>query len=210
MSDVERKLRALGIGRFQVMALLQAARYYVLSKDLNKAKSFGLNRAIFYAWAKYHGPHTYAWKRAKIEELIRRPTLDELRGKCPEGFVEVLGECIQVGPNGYYKIGGQEQTPRDFDVEILNKVKRIANPDKVWEIAIKYVSQFPDWVLRNPQRFYKLVYEPIRDRFFIDIARGVEPQPPKRIIERLRSIDRAYEEAKKKQKSLLDFTSKQS
>jgi len=38
------------IGRFQVMGLLQAARYYVLYGDLEKAKSFGINRAIFYAW----------------------------------------------------------------------------------------------------------------------------------------------------------------
>ncbi len=51
---ITRKVRARGkkpvkIGRFQVMALLQAARYYVLTGDINKAKSFGLNRAIFYA-----------------------------------------------------------------------------------------------------------------------------------------------------------------
>lgn len=29
------------------MGLLQAARYYLLTGDLEKAKSFGLNRAIF-------------------------------------------------------------------------------------------------------------------------------------------------------------------
>ena len=37
------------------MALLQAASYYLLKGDLNRAKSFGLNRAIFYAWAKGSG-----------------------------------------------------------------------------------------------------------------------------------------------------------
>jgi len=37
------------------MALLQAARYYLLTGDLEKAYSFGLNRAIFYAWAKRRG-----------------------------------------------------------------------------------------------------------------------------------------------------------
>ncbi len=40
------------IGRFQVMALLQAARAHVLGYPLDEAKSFGLNRAIFYAAAK--------------------------------------------------------------------------------------------------------------------------------------------------------------
>jgi len=37
------------LGRFQVMALLQAIRYYLLAGDLERAKSWGLNRAIFYA-----------------------------------------------------------------------------------------------------------------------------------------------------------------
>src|SRR5579883_2904365 len=40
------------VGRFQVMALLQAARAQVLGYPLDEAKSFGLNRAIFYAAAK--------------------------------------------------------------------------------------------------------------------------------------------------------------
>ena len=50
----EKKLTATKVGRFQVMGLLQAARYYLLTGDLQKAKSFGLNRAIFYAWAKHY------------------------------------------------------------------------------------------------------------------------------------------------------------
>ena len=40
------------VGRFQVMALLQAARAKVLGYPLDEAQSFGLNRAIFYAAAK--------------------------------------------------------------------------------------------------------------------------------------------------------------
>ena len=40
------------MGRFQVMATLQAARAYVLGLPVASAKSFGLNRAIFYAAAK--------------------------------------------------------------------------------------------------------------------------------------------------------------
>lgn len=42
----------MAVGRFQVMATLQAARGYVLGKDISTAKSFGLNRAIFYLAAK--------------------------------------------------------------------------------------------------------------------------------------------------------------
>ncbi len=42
----------MAVGRFQVMALLQAARAFVLGLPIESAKSFGLNRAIFYAAAK--------------------------------------------------------------------------------------------------------------------------------------------------------------
>ncbi|MEM2914657.1 MAG: hypothetical protein QXH91_04575, partial [Candidatus Bathyarchaeia archaeon] len=37
------------LGRFQVMGLLQAARYYLITGNMERAKSFGLNRAVFYA-----------------------------------------------------------------------------------------------------------------------------------------------------------------
>jgi len=51
-SEVRSADKARRIGRFQVMALLQAARYYVLTRDYEKALSFGLNGATSYAWAK--------------------------------------------------------------------------------------------------------------------------------------------------------------
>jgi len=61
----------VGLGRFQVMALLQAARYYKLHGDLEKAKSWGLNRAIFYAWAKHYGSRYRAFSLT-VDELLRR------------------------------------------------------------------------------------------------------------------------------------------
>jgi len=69
--DKIKLLKAMGIGRFQVMALLQAARHYIIHKDLKKAKSFGLNRAIFYAWAKHYGPRSRPWISLKIEEILK-------------------------------------------------------------------------------------------------------------------------------------------
>ncbi|MCD6195448.1 MAG: hypothetical protein J7J82_01515, partial [Staphylothermus sp.] len=75
------------------MALLQAARHYIFHKDLDKAKSFGLNRAIFYAWAKYYGPHKWPIRLMRVEEALRRQARGVSSVKCPEGYVEVLGEC---------------------------------------------------------------------------------------------------------------------
>jgi hypothetical protein len=54
------------VGRFQVMAILQAARAKVLGYSLNEAKSFGLNRAIFYAAAK-RGFKTF---RKNLQEFL--------------------------------------------------------------------------------------------------------------------------------------------
>jgi len=69
------------LGRFQVMGLLQAARYYLVTGNLERAKSFGLNRAVFYAWAKRYArdrlvqprkgagtPRSYAGDR-RMEQL---------------------------------------------------------------------------------------------------------------------------------------------
>ncbi len=192
MPRPEDLLKLAGVGRFQVMALLQAARYYVLEKDLDKAKSFGLNRAIFYAWAKHYGPR-YPRYNVTLEQLLRKAARRKPGEKCPEGMVEVLGECVQVSRRGWFMIGGQEQTPRDFDREVKYKVSKLIDWDRAWKAALEYVSLFPEWVLRDPQRFYKLVYEPVRDTFFAKLLRGEKPTPPKHILEKLESLRKTEE-----------------
>ena len=204
--DIERKLIIAGLGRFQVMALLQAARYYVFYKDIDRAKSFGLNRAIFYAWAKYHGPHTMRWRMQRLEEIIKKGGIKPRKEKCPENMEEVLGECIEVSPKGYYVIGGKEQSPKDYDENIVKKIARIIDYEKAWKAALDYVSWFPDWILRDQQKFYKIVYEPIRDLFFKDLLIGKQPKPQQWIIDKIQSINKLYEKKTKKQKTLLDFT----
>ncbi len=148
-------------GRFPVMALLQAARYYLLTGVLEKAKSFGLNRAIFYAWAKYYGP-------AKRGAAAYRPkgriygvkAIGELK------HVEEVGEKLQVSLRGYFVMGGIEQRPEDFDRYVLRKFEEAGiKADEAWKAALEYVRRFPRAVLRDPQLFYKEVYEPVRDRF---------------------------------------------
>ena len=193
----EKRVKLAGIGRFQVMALLQAARHYVLHGDQGKAKSFGLNRAIFYAWAKYHGPKKRFFNVAKIEEAVRK-LREAKKGetKCPEGFVEVLGECVEISKAGYFMIGGVEQKPTDFDREVMWRVAKLVNPKRAWEIAVEYVKQFPKEILENPQRFYKIVYEPIRDTFIIQILEGKRPKP---------KIQIEKKKIEGKRKTLLDF-----
>ncbi len=200
-NTIHKKLRALGIGRFQVMALLQAARHYFFKKDLRKAKSFGLNRAIFYAWAKYYGPHKYPYRLMRVVKMMRKQRSGGKIEKCPEGFVEELGECIEVSPRDYYMIGGNEQTEYDFDQQVARKIKLLIDPEKAWKAALEYVSRFPKEVLRHPGKFYKLVYEPVRDTFFIELLEKGRVEAPKEFIDYL-----AREPiSKMKGKSLYDY-----
>ncbi len=204
--DVERKLIVAGVGRFQVMALLQAARHYILYRDLDKAKSFGLNRAIFYAWAKYHGPHTMAWRMKRLEEILRTGALKPRRTRCPEDMEEVLGECVEVSPNGLYVIGGKEQTPRDYDDNVAKKISRVIDYEKAWKAALDYVGRFPEWVLRDQQKFYKIVYEPVRDTFFKQLLIKGSVEPPEDLLKRIESMEKMY--GGKKQRSLFEYMSK--
>ncbi|MCD6488471.1 MAG: hypothetical protein J7K21_04525 [Desulfurococcales archaeon] len=149
-------------GRFQVMALLQAARYYLLNKDLGKAKSFGPNRAIFYAWAKYYGPQRRPVLAKKPGKLYGR----RLAGDEYIKWVEELGEKLQVSQKGYYVMGGVEQRPEDFDRQVARRFEEAGiDFKKAWDAAIQYISRFPRIVLKNPREFYKQVYEPVRDKF---------------------------------------------
>ena len=155
------------IGRFQVMGLLQAARYYLLHGDIEKAKSFGLNRAIFYAWAKHYG-------RGYIPKYPKRSYIDIVDISTESGVqssdkqrvqVDVLGEGAFVSPRGYFVIGDKEQLPEDYDRNITNKIEGVIPYELAWEAALKYLSRFPRQVLEDLVKFYEKAYEPVRDHF---------------------------------------------
>lgn len=145
------------IGRFQVMGILQAARYFVLYGDLEKAKSFGLNRAIFYAWAKYYGK-SYTPKYG-----LHLPKEVKESGK---ELKNVAGEQVYIDKeSGLFIIGDRPQTPEEYDREIVNKINGIIPYEKAWDSAVKYVSSFSKNVLENQRQFYEKVYLPVRDHF---------------------------------------------
>ena len=66
----------MAIGRFQVMAMLQAARAYRLGLPLESSLSWGLNRAIFYAAAK-RGFRRLKMPRRPRGEALAKPLLEE-------------------------------------------------------------------------------------------------------------------------------------
>ncbi len=157
------------VGRFQVMALLQAARYYLLTGDLKKAKSFGLNRAIFYAWAKHHRKYVPKKKLkpiAGVEEVVEE-------GK---KMVYVGDEGAFVSNRGWFIIGDKEQLPEDFDKNVADKIKGVIKFEKAWQAALEYLKQFPKGVLLDQRRFYEEVYKPVRDSFIKLVKEGQVPR----------------------------------
>ena len=146
------------IGRFQVMALLQAARYYKLKGNIDKAKSFGLNRAIFYAWAKYYRPKYGVSRKTFVKVILGKEDKEEL-------YEDVGDERAFLSRRGWFQIGDREQTPMDYDRQIAEKINRVVPYEKAWKAALKYIEKFPKDVLESQRKFYELVYKPVRDNF---------------------------------------------
>lgn len=148
------------IGRFQVMALLQTARFYIITKDLEMSKSFGLNRAIFYAWAK-HRAGRLTPRRARVE--VSKPLE---RTKSREGELVFLGdEGAYVSDRGWFKIGDKDQTPQEYDMTVARRIEYVMPYEEAWNAALKYLSRFDKSVLLSQKHFYELVYKPVRDSF---------------------------------------------
>lgn len=148
------------LGRFQVMALLQAARCFLLTGEIEKAKSFGLNRAIFYAWAKHRGVE------AKKSQSKREAA--KLRGKSIEEEKKVFyvgNEAAYLSDDGWLMIGNMKQTPRDYDNQIVRRINEVVPYEEAWRKAIEYLKEFPKDVLLDQQKFFNQVYKPVRDSF---------------------------------------------
>jgi hypothetical protein len=133
------------------MATLQAARASALGLPLASAKSWGLNRAIYYAAAKRgfkggKGP-------AKPEKHAR--TFGEF----------FLGDDkaykVKAGGKVLFTIGGEIQRPEDFRRQIE---QRFAGTfAQAWSEALTVVQAHPKAVLESQQLFYLQVYRPRRD-----------------------------------------------
>src|SRR5690349_21318884 len=107
------------VGRFQVMALLQAARAQALGYPLDEAESFGLNRAIFYAAAKRgfkggasskHPGEQHTFREAPGKSIAKTIQQDKL-GDEGAYYVEVDGKKR-------YVMGDEILEPDDFSKQV--------------------------------------------------------------------------------------------
>ncbi len=133
------------------MATLQAARAKVLGLPMAGAKSWGLNRAIYYAAAKrgFKGgkgpakPKTYA---ASFGEFHLG---DDKAYK------------VTAGRSTLFTIGGEIQRPADFRRQIEQRFSGTFT--EAWAEALRIVQAHPKAVLESQQLFYMQVYRPRRD-----------------------------------------------
>jgi hypothetical protein len=153
------------IGRFQVMALLQAARYFILTGEEEKAKSFGLNRAIFYAWAKRRGI-------AKPPPRRTAPSGHEVAKERKEGktLVYIGNEGAYTSEDGWYTIGEESQLPQEYERQIASKIDQVLPYERAWKSALEYLRNFPRGDLLDQSKFFSEVYRPVRDGFLEEVA----------------------------------------
>lgn len=145
------------IGRFQVMALLQAARAFILGLPLETAKSWGLNRAIFYAAAKrgFKGtsPLTAEFRAARGRPAEEAPAVHHLGDEM--AFTEIRNNRM------FFTIGAKIQTAADFARQI--EARFGDSFEEAWSEAPQLLRQFDRATLESQQAFFSQVYRPRRD-----------------------------------------------
>lgn len=154
----------MAVGRFQVMATLQAARAYVLGLGLDSAKSWGLNRAIFYAAAK-RGFIGGKGGQAKPPRFKTDGPSTEIE-KIKKSFgVHHLGDemAYKVELKGLtlFTIGDEIQTPERFDQQVGRRF--LDSFDQAFKEAVEIIKKFDKGVLMSQRSFYETVYKPRRD-----------------------------------------------
>jgi hypothetical protein len=137
------------------MAILQAARAKELGLSLTQAKSWGLNRAIFYAAAKRgfkKPPHRHS-----------PPTTGKPVEKSRDHWFlgNEMAYSVKKGNRTYFTFGGQVQTNGDFKQQIERRLGDAYT--QAWNESLRIVREYPKEVLLSQNRFFEDVYRPRRD-----------------------------------------------
>jgi len=153
----------MSVGRFQVMATLQAARAYVLGEPIDSAKSWGLNRAIFYAAAK----RGFKPKPGPLKPPTFKLELDEKKiAKIQKTFGishlgDEMGYSVELDGKKYFTIGEEVQTPENFKKQVVSRFGKAFK--KAWDEAVKICKGYDKGVLLSQHYFYETIYKPRRD-----------------------------------------------
>ena len=133
------------------MATLQAARAKVLGLPVASAKSWGLNRAVYYAAAKR------GFKGGKGPAKPKKYT-----ASFGEFFLgDDKAYKVTAGGKTLFTIGGEIQRSEDFRRQIEQRFTGTFR--EAWADALRIMQAHPKAVLESQQQFYMQVYRPRRD-----------------------------------------------
>jgi hypothetical protein len=158
------------VGRFQVMAVLQAARAHALGLPLESAHSWGLNRAIFYAAAKrgFKGKGEATGHPKAPGEGGRQIHGGSVEAAQSAGEYHLGDELAYKDKRGtdtspIFSFGGEAQTEEDFKRQVETRFQ--GSFRDAWEDALDYVKHFDRQTLESQSGFFSDVYRPKRDEF---------------------------------------------
>jgi hypothetical protein len=148
------------------MALLQAARAYVLGLPLESAYSWGLNRAIFIAAAKRGFKGGTGGGGGGGEGGAGEGGAARAKRTSKGAGVYYLGDDMAFkdekgGGVLRFTIGGEVQTKEDFERQVKSRFGS-AFPT-AWKEALSYVKGFDKRTLFSADGFFREVYRPRRD-----------------------------------------------
>lgn len=156
----------MSVGRFQVMATLQAARAYVIGLSMTSAKSFGLNRAIFYAAAKrgfkaFRPPGPPKKITLPHMELPPKKVKEITRSFKIYHLGDEMAYSVKVDGKLMFMIGQEVQTLQAFKKQIEDRFGKKFK--KAWQEAVKICREAGKGPLLSQRYFYEAVYKPRRD-----------------------------------------------
>lgn len=137
------------------MAILQAARAIELGLSITQAKSWGLNRSIFYAAAK----KGFKKPALRSREQISSKTVEKKKDHYFLG--NEMAYTAKKGRRTYFMIGGKLQTESDFERQIARRFG--TNFKDAWKESLKIIQEYPKEILLSQNRFFQDVYRPRRD-----------------------------------------------
>jgi hypothetical protein len=150
------------VGRFQVMALLQAARAKALGYLLDEAESFGLNRAIFYAAAKRGFKGGTGTKHPGEQQILRETPVRSITKTIQQDALgDEIAYYVEIDGKKRYVMGDEILEPDDFSRQVAQRFGQ-AFP-QAWEQALQIVEQTDRGTLESRRKFYEEVYQPRRD-----------------------------------------------
>jgi hypothetical protein len=156
----------MSVGRFQVMATLQAARAYVLGLPVASAKSFGLNRAIFYAAAKRGfkgkgGAKPPTQFKSKSQQYSNREIKKMQKSFIMTSIGDEAAYNVTIDGKKFFVMGSEVQSPDDFAKQIARRFGK--NFGKAWKEAVEICKEYDKGVLLSQRYFYETIYKPRRD-----------------------------------------------